>query len=82
VPAIREYKVRENIVIFDSHMDPSRSGYDARLLKDQEDKESKHFWFRTRRDKICSFFQRNVEKKARILEIGGGTGFVAEKLKS
>ena len=80
MPLIREFVTRDQIFVFDSGMDPSRSVYDARLLQDQENTESKHFWFRTRRDKICRLFNEKIEKKEKILEIGGGTGFIAKQL--
>jgi 2-polyprenyl-3-methyl-5-hydroxy-6-metoxy-1,4-benzoquinol methylase len=79
---IRKYKTKDNILIFDSDMDPSLSAYDSHLLGDLEDMESKHFWFKTRRDKITQLFQQKIEKNMRILEIGGGTGFVSQELKN
>lgn len=80
MPLIRDYSIKENIYIFDSDLDPSRSVYDAHHLQDLENMESNHFWCKTRRDKICQFFEQKIDKKARILEIGGGTGFVAQQL--
>lgn len=58
----------------------SRNSYDAQHLNVLAQVEQKHFWFGRRRDKICEVFQRYVPKSARILEVGGGTGFVAAKL--
>ena len=37
------------------------------------------FSFFFRHEKICQKFERFFDKDARILEIGGGIGFVAEK---
>ncbi len=81
MPLIRSYVVQDNIQIFDSHLDPSRSSYDSYHLKECADAEASHFWFKTRRDKICRLFQQKINKSSRILEIGGGTGFIAQHLK-
>jgi hypothetical protein len=80
MPLIRDFSMKEDIFVFDSDLDPSRSVYSSRHLQDVEDKESSHFWFQTRRDKICHLFEHKIDKSARILEIGGGTGFIAAEL--
>ncbi len=80
MPLTREFTEKEQIAVFDSGLNSSLSIYDSRLLKDQEDTESKHFWFKTRRDKICRFFEKKIQREEKILEIGGGTGFIAQRL--
>jgi SAM-dependent methyltransferase len=81
MPITRDYSLEEEIYIFDSDLDSSQSVYDSRYLKDLEELESKHFWFQTRKDKICGFFEKNIKKESRILELGGGTGFIAQQLR-
>lgn len=69
-----------DIRIFDSCLNSSLSTYDADHLNVLEKVEQHHFWFQYRREKICQIFQKYVHKNARILEVGGGTGFIAQKL--
>jgi 2-polyprenyl-3-methyl-5-hydroxy-6-metoxy-1,4-benzoquinol methylase len=79
MPIIRDYSVQDGINVFDSSLD-ERSAYDADHLHLLNKAESFHFWFTSRKTKIADTFHKHVKKKARILEIGGGTGFVAEQL--
>lgn len=58
----------------------TESSYDAHHLDILAEAEEGHFWFEIRREKICRTFERYVPKSSRILEIGGGTGFIASKL--
>ncbi len=80
MPLIRDFQEKEGIWIFDSPIDTNLSTYNASHLKILAEIEERHFWFKTRRDKICQIFQSYVAKPAKILEIGGGTGFIAAKL--
>lgn len=80
MPLIREFQIQDGVLVFDSHLDKSFSTYEAHHLEALALAEETHFWFQRRRDKICETFQRYVPKAAKILEIGGGTGFVAAKL--
>lgn len=77
---IKSYQENEGVLIFDSALDSRLSTYDAQHLDVLEKAEPYHFWFQNRCDKICHTFHQFVHKKSRILEIGGGTGFVAEKM--
>lgn len=77
---IKPYQEKEGILIFDSVLDESLSTYDAHHLDVLEKAETYHFWFQNRCAKICCIFDDFVPKKSRILEIGGGTGFIAEKM--
>jgi 2-polyprenyl-3-methyl-5-hydroxy-6-metoxy-1,4-benzoquinol methylase len=77
---IRKFTQRDGILVFDEAQDEKLSTYDSRHLEELLKAENNHFWLRTRRDKICAIFNRFVDKNSRILEVGGGTGFVAEKL--
>lgn len=76
----RTFRKKENILIFDEMLDAKLSSYDASHLDDLDKAETSHFWLRTRRDKICKVFSRYVKKGERILEVGGGTGFIAAEL--
>lgn len=80
MPLIRDFQKHDEILVFDSHLDESFSTYDAQHLEALAQEEEKHFWFLRRRDKICDAFLSNVPKSAKVLEIGGGTGFIAAKL--
>ncbi len=75
----RSFSEKEGIFVFDSSLD-LRSSYDKNHLEILMKAEPYHFWFSARRDKICHKFLQRVDKTSRILEIGGGTGFVAESL--
>lgn len=44
--------------------------------------EDRHFWFKTRRQLICSTVARFLPRKSRFLEVGAGTGYVAKGLQS
>jgi 2-polyprenyl-3-methyl-5-hydroxy-6-metoxy-1,4-benzoquinol methylase len=77
---LRDYAEKDGILIFDQQLDERFSTYNSQHLDQIKQAESSHFWFASRRDKICKTFDKYVEKNARILEIGGGTGYVAEKL--
>lgn len=77
---IKSYQEKDGVFIFDSVLDARLSTYDAGHLDVLEKAEPYHFWFQNRRDKICHIFREFVPKRARILEIGGGTGFIAEKM--
>lgn len=76
---LRDYTEKDGILIFDTVLD-EQSSYDVGLLEHLIKAESSHFWFACRREKICQVFKSHVNIKARILEIGGGTGYIAEKL--
>ena len=77
---LRNYTEKDGILIFDQQLDERFSSYDPHHLDRIEKAESSHFWFASRSDKICKTFDKYVEKSSRILEIGGGTGYIAEKL--
>lgn len=81
MPVIRDFQERDGIWVFDSHLDERISNYDARHLEELFQAEERHFWFLRRRDKICAIFDRYVSLSAKVLEIGGGTGFIAAALK-
>jgi len=79
VPITRDFHENQGIYVFDIALD-DRSSYESKDLESLYIAESTHFWFSCRRDKISEFFTQEVSKDARILEIGGGTGYVAENL--
>ena len=80
MPCIRPFSEKDGILIFDSELDAQLSTYEAHHLEKLMEAETSHFWFSNRRDKIGQLFQQRIPKKSRILEIGGGTGYVAAKL--
>ena len=59
--------------------DYSYSDYQVEIDKIRNG-ESGHFWFRCRRDFIGRIFRRHISASGNVLEIGAGTGFVAEAL--
>lgn len=77
---IRKFQEREKILIFDEALDERLSTYDSSHLEQLAKAETSHFWLKTRRDKICKTFSCYVNKGDRILEVGGGTGFIAAEL--
>ncbi len=79
MPKIRNYRENDGILVFDSDLD-HRSTYDESHLEILEKAEQTHFWFSARRDKICELFEQHIDKNCSILELGGGTGFIAESL--
>lgn len=79
---IRPYKESRGIFIFDENLDITTSTYKSEHLNEIAKAENQHFWFLNRRDKICKIFTKHVDKSARILEIGSGTGFVAAHLQT
>jgi 2-polyprenyl-3-methyl-5-hydroxy-6-metoxy-1,4-benzoquinol methylase len=79
---VRSYEKVDGILVFDSRMDESLSTYDAAHLEVLANREEGHFWFKNRRDVICKAIERHVPKSAKILEIGGGTGYVAAQLRN
>ena len=42
--------------------------------------ESGHFWFIARRDFIIRIFMKFISRAANVLEVGAGTGYIAEAL--
>jgi len=77
---IRKFQEKEGILIFDEALDEELSSYDSHHLEALARAETSHFWLTTRREKICKIFSKNVKKGSRILEVGGGTGFIAAEL--
>lgn len=80
MPLIRPYCQKDHVFVFDSHLDSQFSSYAAHHLDHLMEAEKSHFWFTSRCEIICRTFQQHIDKTARILEIGGGTGFIAKNL--
>lgn len=59
---------------------PSNPDYPPEGLEKLAVAESKHFWFTTRRQLICKAFEVRLPRRSRVLEVGAGTGFVAQGL--
>ena len=78
---IRNFQKKSDVFVFDSEREGKSSYYDSRHLKGLTQIEDRHFWFTSRREKICRTIQSHVSKSARILDVGGGTGFIAAKVK-
>jgi 2-polyprenyl-3-methyl-5-hydroxy-6-metoxy-1,4-benzoquinol methylase len=81
MPIRRTFQEKNNVLIFDTELDERLSSYNADHLDVLAEAEKGHFWFQNRCEKICQIFNHYVRKTDRVLEIGMGTGFVAEKLK-
>lgn len=79
MPITRNYTKKNGILIFELEKYKD-STYDSHHLESLYKAENKHFWFSMRRNKICQIFSYYVDKSSNILEIGSGTGYVAEKL--
>lgn len=78
------YPVRDGVVYFAHEAVTGSSDYSYVNYVDEIDKirngESGHFWFRCRRDFIERIFKRYIEVSGKVLEIGAGTGYIAESL--
>lgn len=77
---LRKFAVKDGILIFDQNLDENLSTYDSHHLDSIQDAESFHFWFSSRKDKVIQAFMKFVNKNDRILEVGGGTGYIAHHL--
>lgn len=82
MPLIRTHQKKEDVLLFDEFLDASLSTYDSHHLEHLFEAELRHFWFKSRRDKICQTFLKHVKNTDKILEVGGGTGFIAGALKN
>ncbi len=79
-PSVENEKIKNNIWVFDDAPDEELSSYDSHHLEILLEAEKKHFWLQCRKNYIASIFTKFVTLSSRILEIGTGTGFIAEKL--
>jgi len=80
MPVIRTYEKKEDISIFDVELDTTFSNYNASHLEILNQVEPSHFWFKCRKEKICQTVEKYAQKNGQILEVGAGTGFIAEEL--
>ena len=66
---IRKGNLKDEILFFDEHINQKDINYDDSLLDELNEHEPKHFWFRSRKEKICNFFNDFIDRKSKILEI-------------
>ena len=52
--------------------------YDPKSFELLHEAESRHFWFDARRRRIMKYVAPLVANTAKVLEVGAGTGYVAE----
>lgn len=52
------------------------------LYREACDVESSHWWFRVRREILAALIAKHVPPKSRLLDIGCGTGYIAEALRN
>lgn len=77
---IRNYKNIDGIFVFDEDISNEHEDYQASGLDGHKRIEEKHFWFVARRGFLLGRFNKFIDKKSRIIEIGAGTGNVAHYL--
>ena len=70
----------DGIVCFKSDVDEKHADFHASGLDTLYASEKEHFWFVARREKIVKLFKKHTKKSARVLEIGAGTGYIAQGL--
>jgi 2-polyprenyl-3-methyl-5-hydroxy-6-metoxy-1,4-benzoquinol methylase len=73
---------KEGIVLFAPDIIEQHADYNAKGLDNIYAAEEKHFWFLSRKQCIISAFQQYVSTNESILEIGAGTGNVAQALQN
>lgn len=77
-----EYKVINDVPYFYNYVDNDEYNFDDYSIEINKiaNAEEKHFWFKSRRNLILQIFERFISKKAKIIEIGAGTGSIARML--
>ena len=60
--------------------DIDNSDYPAQGLENLAVAEDRHFWFTSRRQLICDTFEKYIAPQSHIIEVGAGTGYVANGL--
>lgn len=78
---IRSFTQRDGFFIFDPEKEEDSTHFQRGHLHGHIAIEQRHFWFTRRREKICKNIESHLPRSARILDVGGGTGFVASLLK-
>ena len=73
---IRKYEVIDDIKVFDK-VEENHSDYNAKGLDNLYKAENKHFWFIARKEFILQNLKKHINKNAKIIEIGAGTGNVS-----
>jgi 2-polyprenyl-3-methyl-5-hydroxy-6-metoxy-1,4-benzoquinol methylase len=75
-----EIACKDGIHIFIDQQDQLNEQYNIAGLRRFYKVEQDHFWFVMRKKKILSFFNKYVRKNDEILEVGAGTGNIAQAL--
>ena len=73
-------KVKDNIFIFHPEKDNHCDDYNSIGLDKIFRVENDHFWFRCRKKLIKNYFRKFINKSDEIIEVGAGTGNIAEML--
>lgn len=80
MPEIREHEERDGIKFFNPDVAADHADYPSTGIDNLRKFEAEHFWFRARAQFIMDYFEFYVDRQARILDIGAGTGCVASIL--
>ena len=72
----------DGITCFQPDIAEDHADYHAAGLDNLYAAEKDYFWFVARRERILAAFQKFVKKPAYVLEIGAGTGYVAQGILS
>ncbi len=75
---LRQYKVQNDIYIFDEYINENNEDYNASGLDLLFDNEDWHFWFVGRKEFILKNILKFVSKNDKILDLGCGTGNIAK----
>lgn len=77
---LRDYKIIEDIKVFESEVPENHPDFDASTLDEIFEKEEKHFWFIKRKKIILRIIRNFINSEQKIIEIGAGTGNIAKYL--
>ncbi len=74
------YAVNDKIISFISNTENNLDDYKPEGLDKLYNYEKINFWFKNRMKLIRTVFKKFIKKNSHILEVGAGTGYVAENL--
>jgi 2-polyprenyl-3-methyl-5-hydroxy-6-metoxy-1,4-benzoquinol methylase len=73
---LREYKIVDNVFVFDDNPHERHPDYHADGLDGHLECENKHFWFVARKEFLLNRFKKYIDERNRGIDIGAGTGNV------
>lgn len=76
----QKHKEIDGIKIFHDDIDENHSDYNSNGLDNLYKAEEKHFWFMARKEYILQNFNKYIQQKSKVIEIGAGTGNVSRYL--